>query len=317
MKKVLPAIICLWPALFLLQAQTRTTGTTGNIHKDSRIKIALNFYSFNTPLLDGSETLESIIDYCSDTGFAAIDPTGYYFAGYPQVPQDTYINHIKYHAFRQGIQISGTGVRNDFTLPCAAAREKEKQLVKDWVIVAARLGAPVVRIFTGGGTPEGYTWEETARWVAEDIDECGEFARQYGITLAVQNHNDFLKTAGDVEKLFALIHSEAVGLMIDIGSYRTDPYREIEQTVKYAVSWQIKESVFINGIETPTDIPRVMDIIIRSGYRGYVPIETLGKGSERERVKALYGQIEQSLTKQRSDNRKLSVSPSLCTSHYW
>lgn len=284
-------MLCLWSTFSLLQAQTRTVG---NIQKDSRIKIALNFYSFNTPLLDGSETLESVIDYCSDTGFAAIDPTGYYFEGYPQVPSDTYINHIKYHAFRQGIQISGTGVRNDFTLPDAAAREKEKQLVKDWVIVAAKLGAPVVRIFAGGGVPQGYTWEETARWVAKEINECGEYAKQYGITLAVQNHNDFLKTAEEVEKLFALIHSEAVGLMIDIGSYRTDPYREIAQTVKYAVSWQIKESVFINGTETPTDIPRVMDIIRRSGYRGYVPIETLGKGAERERVKVMYEKIKQS-----------------------
>lgn len=294
MKNVLSVIICLCPTFSLLQAQMRTIG---NIHEESRIKIGLNLYSFNTPLLDGSETLESVIDYCSDTGFDAIDPTGYYFEGYPQPPSDDYINRIKYHAFRQGIQISGTGVRNDFTLPDAAAREKEKQLVKDWVLVAAKLGAPVVRIFTGGGTPEGYTWEETARRVAEEINECGEFARQYGIILSVQNHNDFLKTAEEVEKLFSLIHSEAVGLMIDIGSYRTDPYREIEQTVSYAVSWQIKESVYINGIETPTDIPRVMDIIRRSGYRGYAPIETLGKGAERERVKVMYEQIRLSVTK--------------------
>ncbi|MDR1937535.1 MAG: sugar phosphate isomerase/epimerase [Tannerellaceae bacterium] len=289
MTKALLATACLWLAFSFLQAQTRTVG---NIHEQSRIKIALNFYSFNTPLLDGSETLESVIDYCSDTGFAAIDPTGYYFKGYPQVPSDAYINRIKYHAFRQGIQISGTGVRNDFTLPDAAAREKEKQLVKDWVVVAAKLGAPVVRIFTGGGVPKGYSRDEVARWVARDIDECGEFAKQYGIMLAVQNHNDFLKTAEEVEQLFALIRSEAVGLMIDIGSYRTDPYREIEQTVKYAVSWQIKEAVFINGVETPTDIPRVMDIIRRSGYRGYVPIETLGKGTERERVKRMYERLK-------------------------
>jgi sugar phosphate isomerase/epimerase len=233
-----------------------------------------------------------VSDYCSNIGFAAIDPTGYYFKDYPQAPSDNYINHLKYHAFRQGIQFSGTGVRNDFTLPDAAAREKEKQRVKDWVVVAAKLGAPVLRIFTGAGTPKGYTWEETARWVADEINECGEFAKQYGVTLAVQNHNDFLKTAEEVEKLFGLIHSEAVGLMVDIGSYRTDPYREIEQTVRYAVSWQIKESVFINGTETPTDIPRIMEIIRRSGYRGYVPIETLGKGRERERVKEMLKKME-------------------------
>jgi sugar phosphate isomerase/epimerase len=290
MKKIGPATACLWLVFAFTQAQTQ-----GNIHEESRIKISLNFYSFNTPLLNGSETLESIIDYCSDTGFDAIDLTGYYFPGYPQVPSDAYISRIKYHAFRQGIQISGTGVRNDFTLPDAEARKREKDLVKNWVVVAAKLGAPVVRIFAGEGVLAGYTWEETARQVAGEINECGEFAKQYGIILAIQNHNDFLKTAEDVEKLFALIHSDAVGLMIDVGSYRTDPYRETEQTVRHAVSWQIKESVFINGNETPTDIPRIMDIIRRNGYRGYVPVETLGKGAERERVKTMYGLIRQTV----------------------
>jgi sugar phosphate isomerase/epimerase len=261
----------------------------------SRIKIALNLYSFNMPLLEGRETLESVIDYCSDVGFAAIDATGYYFEGYPQVPSDEYINHLKYYAFRRGIQFCGTGVRNDFTLADDAARAKEIQHVKDWTVVAAKLGAPALRIFAGAGVPEGDTWDETARRVARAIDECGEFARRYGVTLALQNHNDFLKTAEDVERLFALIHTDAVGLMLDIGSYRTDPYREIEQTIRHAVSWQIKENVFIRGEETPADIPRVTDIIRRSSYRGYLPIETLGQGRERERVREMWLRVHRAI----------------------
>jgi hypothetical protein len=45
----------------------------------------------------------------------------------------------------------------------------------------------------------------------------------------------------------------------------------------YAVNWQIKQSPF--GVEkqaeAPTDLPRLMKIIRLSGYRGYLPIETL------------------------------------------
>jgi chondroitin AC lyase len=257
----------------------------------SRMKIALNLYSFNTPLTEGGETLESVIDYCSDAGFAAIDATGYYFAGYPAAPSDEYINHLKYYAFRRGIQFCGTGVRNDFTLADDAARAKEIQHVKDWIVVAAKLGAPTLRIFAGAGVPQGDTWDATARRVAGAIDECGELARQYGVTLALQNHNDFLKTAEDVEKLFALIRTDAAGLMLDIGSYRTDPYREIEQTIRYAISWQIKENVFVNGREMPADIPRVMELLRRNDYRGYVPIETLGKGRERERISEMLRRI--------------------------
>ncbi|MDR2497913.1 MAG: sugar phosphate isomerase/epimerase [Tannerellaceae bacterium] len=276
----------------LISSAIAAQKTVGNISERSSVKIALNLYSFNSPLSEGSETLESVIDYAASLGYAALDITGYYFSTYPAVPSDDEIYRTKYRAFRRGIQICGTGVRNDFTVADPAALEKEKQLVKEWIVVAAKLGASTLRIFAGGGVPQGSSWDETARRVAASIDECAEVARRYGIVIAVQNHNDFLKTAADVEKLFSLIRSEAVGLMLDIGSYRTDPYLEIEQTIGYAVTWQVKETVFINGIETKTDVPRVMDIIRRSGYCGYVPIEIIGKGNERERVKRLLEELK-------------------------
>ena len=263
----------------------------GNIAEESRAKIALNLYSFNTPLTEGKESLETVIDYAASLGYAALDMTGYYFSTYPAAPSDEEVYRTKYRAFRRGIQICGTGVRNDFTVVDRAALEKEKQHVKDWIVVAAKLGASTLRVFAGAGVPQGSTWDETARQVARAIDECAEVARRYGIMIAVQNHNDFLKTAEDVEKLFSMISSDAVGLMLDIGSYRSDPYREIEQTIGYAITWQVKETVFVGGVETKTDVRRVMDIIRKGGYCGYVPVEIIGKGNERERVKRLLDEL--------------------------
>lgn len=286
--------------LFIAAAAIACTAATaqnrfGNRADSSSVKIALNLYSFNSPLTDGSETLESVIDYAASLGYAALDMTGYYFSTYPAAPSDEEIYRTKYRAFRRGIQICGTGVRNDFTLADRAALEKEKQLVKDWIVVAAKLGASTLRIFAGEGVPQGSTREATARQVAEAINECAAVAESYGIVIALQNHNDFLKTAEDVEQLFSRIRSEAVGLMLDIGSYRSEPYREIERTIGYAVTWQVKETVFENGLETKTDVGRVMDIIRKGGYCGYVPIEIIGKGNERERVRRLLEELKAAL----------------------
>jgi hypothetical protein len=43
----------------------------------------------------------------------------------------------------------------------------------------------------------------------------------------------------------------------------------------YAVNWQVKQSAF--GVESPIplDMIRLFKIIRKSGYRGYVPLETL------------------------------------------
>lgn len=274
-------------ALFAAMSGVAVGQTRGrNLHETPLLRMALNYYSFNTPLTRGTETVESVIDFAADAGFDAVDITGYYMPGYPDVPSDDYLLGIKSHAFHQGMTICGTGVRNDFTLADPAALEKEKRLVKEWVVAASKLGASTLRVFAGAGTPTGDTREATARRIAAALDECAEFARPYGVVIALQNHFDFLKTAEDVKMLFSLIASDNVGLMLDIGSYRTDPYREIEQTIEYAVSWQIKEKVFEDRFEggIETDMERIMGILTRHAYRGFVPIEILGAGRERERA---------------------------------
>jgi len=244
-----------------------------------RNKIALNAYSFNSPLIEGKMNLFDLLNYCSKIGFDSVDLTGYYFPGYPKPPSDEYIYSIKRAAFKLGLDICGTGVRNDFCYADPEIRKKEKALVKDWILVAEKLGAPAVRIFTGKGIPDGYTWTRASKWVTEDILECADFGRNHGVVIEIQNHNDFLKTAEEVSTLMEMINSEWVGLMLDIGSYRTsDPYIEIAKTIKYAISWQLKENVYINQVETPVDLEKLKTIIADSGYKGCIPVETLGNG---------------------------------------
>ncbi len=257
-----------------------------------RNKIALNAYSFNIPLRDGSMDLFDMLEYCSKLGFDGVDVTGYYFPGYPEAPSDEYIYSIKKRAFELGLDICGTGLRNDFCLADAELREKEKERVKNWIIVAEKLGAPALRIFPGKDIPENYTWDEIAVWVAEDIIECAEFGKSHGVVLEIQNHNDFLKTAEEVSKLMDLVNHEWVGLMLDIGSLRTaDPYIEIAETIKYAISWQLKENVYINQVETPVNLQKIKNIIENSDYKGYLPIETLGAGDPVVKIEKFYTEV--------------------------
>jgi hypothetical protein len=84
--------------------------------------------------------------------------------------------------------------------------------------------------------------------------------------------------------------------MLDTGSYRVgDPYQEIAKTAMYAVNWQIKENVFVNGQEVEADINRIIRIIIDSGYKGYVPIETLGKGDPVLKVRTLLNKVKDAI----------------------
>src|SRR5579883_1778143 len=127
-------------------------------HSGVHLKIALNAYSFDRMLKDGSMTLAQAVDYCAEHNLEGLDATGYYFPGYPQAPSDEYIYALKRTAFVNGVSITGTGVRNDFAAADPAARKRDVQMVKDWIEVASKLGAPVIRVFTGPRIPEGKTF---------------------------------------------------------------------------------------------------------------------------------------------------------------
>jgi len=43
----------------------------------------------------------------------------------------------------------------------------------------------------------------------------------------------------------------------------------------HALNWQIKQSPFGEESDIPTDLMRLMTIVRKSGYSGYLPIETL------------------------------------------
>jgi sugar phosphate isomerase/epimerase len=266
----------------------------GKVQRQSgtRLKLALNAYSFNKPLRDGSMTLFDVVDYCAEHGIDALDATGYYFPGYPKVAPDEYLYKLKRRAFVNGVVINGTGVRNDFAVTDADKRKADVQLVKEWIDVAQKLGATVVRVFAGGKVPEGHTFDAALGWMTPLLKECAAYGRDHGVIVGLQNHNDFIRTAGETIRIVNAVDSEWFGVILDVGSLRQgDPYAEIEELLPYAVSWQLKETVWPRGKETPIDLQRVKAAIERSGYRGFLPIETLGEGDPRVKVAAFVKRV--------------------------
>jgi sugar phosphate isomerase/epimerase len=262
----------------------------------SRLKTSLNVYSFNDPLMKGTITLDEVIDFCAEVQFDGMDITGYYFKGYPEAPSDELLYHIKRKVFENGMELSGTGVRNDFTIADKNKRQGEVDLVKRWVEVAAKLGAPVLRIFAGEQKNEGIPEEKVTEWMLKDIQTCVDFGKQHGVIVGLQNHNDFIKTATQACKMVEEINSPWFGIVLDTGSFQmSDPYEEITQTVKYAVNWQLKEKMVIKGEQVDTDIAKIIGIIKSSSYRGYVPIETLGPGNPKVKIKGLLDRVKSAL----------------------
>ena len=259
---------------------------TGGPH----LKTSLNVYSFlellNANIKDPSQGIDlfGLCDFCATHNFDAVDVTGYFFPGYPGVPDDKYIISLKRHAFDLGLGISGTGVRNDFTAADKSIRNEGVQRIKAWIEVAAKLGAPTVRAFADS-QPPFKNWQEASgnasreqveEWVAADLLECAKHGEKFGVIVAVQNHGDFINTGEEHLSLLKRVDHRWCAALVDTGEYITaDPYADIAMVAPYAVNWQIKETLFSQPDAPATDMRKLVAIIRRSGYRGYVPIETL------------------------------------------
>jgi sugar phosphate isomerase/epimerase len=252
---------------------------------------ALNAYSFleqlNANLADPRKGIDlfGVVDFCAMHDIEAVDLTGYFFPGYPKAPADSYVNRMKRYVHDRGIVISGTGVKNDFCTSDKAVRAQGVELTKLWIEVAARLGAPVVRVFAGPQQKNAKDWQaaannaprdEVEKWMADDLRECSIHGEKFGVLVAVQNHGDFLSTGPEHLSLLNRVDHAWCGALVDTGKYLSDdPYADIAMMVPYAVNWQIKETLGSSLNSPRANFKRLAKIIHDGGYRGFLPIETL------------------------------------------
>ena len=267
-------------------------GVVKRLVPGTRIRIGLNAYSFNRPLMAGTMTIPDVLTYCAKQQIDGVDLTGYYFKGYPNVPSDETIYATKRAAFLNGVSITGTGVRNDFALTDASSRRGHVQLVKEWIDVAAKLGSDMVRVFAGREVPKGFTFDQVLEWMIPAFQECAEYGSTRGVIVGLQHHDDFLKTADETIRVVEAVKSEWFSVILDVGSLRQgDPYAEIEKLLPYASNWQIKEHVWYGTKKVEIDLPRLRKIIDKVGYRGFAPIEALGPGDPQQVVNAFLASV--------------------------
>ncbi len=276
------------------------------VKSGAKIKLSVNAWSYYVPLYkyingeSGGMSLFNMLEEAARLDLDAVDPTGYFFPGYPEVPETSFINKFKKRAFQLGLDISGTGIRNDFANPDKEKRRADIKLAKKWIEVASEMGAPVLRVFAGR-QPDGYTWDETAEWMAEALSICTYHGERHGVVIGVQNHGDMLKSADEVIKILNMVNSEWLGTIVDTGFFLTDdPYEDIERVIPYAVNWQVKK--LLSDRKGPEiNMKKLVKIIMASQYRGYVPVETLptpGKEDEYDalaEVPVLLGKLRKAL----------------------
>lgn len=238
-----------------------------------KLKLSIAAYSYRDYLTGKKKpnmTMEDFVDRCAEMGLPAVELTSYYF-------KETSLAHmakLKGRCTRLGLDVSGGAVGNKFTEPDPSKLKEEIKKTKEWTERYAVLGAKTMRIFAGNAV-KGEEEEVTRKRCKEAIMEVCDHASQFGVYMALENHGGIVTTAEQILTIVKAIKHDWFGVNLDSGNFRTtDPYTDFAKLAPYAVTVQIKTEVQYAGKKKQdADLPRVIDILKKANYQGYVALE--------------------------------------------
>ncbi len=242
--------------------------------RPSHLKLSIAAYSYRQYLTSKPPQMDlfDFVDQAADLALDGVEPTSYYF---PRDVTPDYLNRLKLHAFKLGLDISGTAVGNNFCLPPGPRRDDEIENVRRWIDRASELDAPVIRIFAGN-VPKGATEEQAVGWAIDGMKAVLPHAASKGIVLALENHGGITGTPEQILKLIKAIDSPNFGINLDTGNFRgDDPYSQIEQLAPYAFNVQVKTEIHRTGRRAPEEanLSRLVNILRGAKYSGYIVLE--------------------------------------------
>jgi sugar phosphate isomerase/epimerase len=259
--------------------------------RPSHLKLSIAAYSYRQYLTGKPPRMDlfDFVNLAADMALDGVEPTSYYFP--PDVTTD-YLNRLKLHAFRLGLDISGTAIGNNFCLPPGPKRDEQIDLVKRWIDRAAELDAPVIRIFAGN-VPRGATEEQAVAWAIEGIKAVLPHAAEKGIVLALENHGGITGTPEQILRLVNAIDAPNFGVNLDTGNFHgSNQYDQFARLAPYAFNVQVKTELHTTGARRtePADLARVIGILREARYSGYVVLEY---EAAEDPMKAIPGHIKQ------------------------
>jgi sugar phosphate isomerase/epimerase len=233
------------------------------------LRAGLVAYSYRQALEAKSLNYEDLIRMIADWGLDGLDCTVYWF---PDTSSE-FLASIRKAAFRNGVQIYNAGVRVQLCQPTPELQLSQYENIKKWVDVSDRLGASHMRVF-GGPIPKDATERQAIAWAVEVLKRGAEYAGSRGITLGVEDDGGLTTAAGPTVEIVRQAASPWAGINADSGNLRVDGYSQFATMLPYATSVHLKGSIAgEDGKREKADWKRLVTMIGKSGYKGYVGLE--------------------------------------------
>ncbi len=235
----------------------------------ARFRTAICAYSFRRALEAKTMSYDDLVRLAVETGVDGLDLTVYWFPN----TSNEFLLPLRRLAYKSGVGIYSISIRTDMCRPTPEMRSKELAEVRKWVDAAEKLSATHIRVF-GGTVPKGSTEDQAAGWVVETLQRAAEYAGSKGIILGLENHGGITERAARIIEIVKRVDSPWVGINLDTGNFRSQPFEQIEMCLPHAVNCQVKTAMRRDdGSSGESDWDRIFQLFARHGYQGYMAIE--------------------------------------------
>ena len=154
---------------------------------------------------------------------------------------------------------------------------------KRWIDFAARIGCKTMRVNLNGE-------DDLEKWAENSVKSLTVLnEHNKDINVVVENHGGFSSNGKYLSKVMSMVKLKNCGTLPDFGNFCMsgsprgncakwyDKYLGVEELMPYAHAVSAKSYDFdSSGNETTIDYKRMMDIVKKAGYEGYIGIEYEG-----------------------------------------
>ena len=212
-------------------------------------------------------------------GIDAVEYVNQFFKD--KADHDAYIDDMKKRAEDHGVRsllimIDGEGAVGD---PDAGKRAETVRRHRKWVRAAARLGCHSIRV----NAESSGEADEQARLVADGLRALTEYAAAHDLNVIVENHGGLSCNGGWLADVMRRVDHPRCGTLPDFGNFRIregeayDRYKGVDEMMPFAHAVSAKSYAFdADGNESTIDFERMLTIVRRAGYRGWIGVEYEG-----------------------------------------
>lgn len=279
-------------------AATLPTAATQAMHhkKKSQFKISLAQWSLNQGFFkrEGHIPLDHL-DFAKIARSFGIDGVEYVNSFFFEKARDqAYLREMIRRADGEGVKsllimVDREGMIGDPDEKKRALTVKNHQ---KWLEAAATLGCHSIRVNAGS---KG-TFDEQQKLAADGLHRLAEEAHQLGLNVLVENHGGLSSHGKWLAGVMKLANHPRVGTLPDFGNFLIDKetqewydiYQGMEDLMPFAKAvsakaydWAVDENPNVTVMRRAdrkgeVDFKRVLEIVLKHGYRGYIGIEYEG-----------------------------------------